>query len=228
MKRAADPKIVVGYVRVSTEEQELGPVAQRAALERWCSSAGARLVAVHEDRLGGSTSVEDRPGLLAALDDVRTLGAGTLLVAKRDRLARDVVVAAMIDRLVQRDGARVVSADGVGVGDGPEAVLMRGLMDLFAQHERLVIRARTRAALAVKKSRGERVSGRAPYGFRFDGSRVVEDDAEQRVAALVRSLRSERWTLREIVGELEERGVPARSGRWHTKNVDRIVKAGVA
>ncbi len=43
-------------------------------------------------------------------------------------------------------------------------MLLRGLMDLFAQYERAVIRARTRAALAVKRSKGEQ--------YNFDSSSV--------------------------------------------------------
>jgi DNA invertase Pin-like site-specific DNA recombinase len=37
-------------------------------------------------------------------------------------------------------------------------MLMRGLVDLFAQYERALIRSRTKAALAVKKGRGERLA----------------------------------------------------------------------
>ncbi len=84
-----------------------------------------------------------------------------LLVAKRDRLARDVVVAAMVDRLAERHGARVLAADGTGNGDGPEAMLMRGIVDVFAQYERALIRARTKAALAVKAV-ARRADGRRP------------------------------------------------------------------
>ena len=35
-KRDADPKKVIGYIRVSTDEQALGPDAQRDALNAWC------------------------------------------------------------------------------------------------------------------------------------------------------------------------------------------------
>ena len=60
-------------------------------------------------------------------------------------------------------GAKVVAADGVGNGDQPENLLMRRMVDAFAGFERRVIGARTKAALAVKKARGERVGG-IPYG----------------------------------------------------------------
>ena len=81
-----------------------------------------------------------------------------LLVAKRDRLGRDVIAVAMIERLIAKRGARVVSAAGEGTdSDDPSALLMRRLIDSFAEYERALIAARTRAALAAKRRRGERV-----------------------------------------------------------------------
>ena len=48
-KRDTDPKKVIGYIRVSTDEQALGPDAQRHALNAWCERHDARLLAIHED-----------------------------------------------------------------------------------------------------------------------------------------------------------------------------------
>src|SRR5262245_14033225 len=100
--RKADASIVVGYVRVSTDRQAVGPEAQRAAIERWCQDRGATLASVHEDRVSGTSEGTDRPGLVAALAAVRQRGAGTLLVAKRDRIGRDMVVIAAIERAANR------------------------------------------------------------------------------------------------------------------------------
>lgn len=73
----------------------------------------------------------------------------------RDRLARDVLTAAFVDRLCERAGARVDQADGTGNGTGPEAQFLRSVSDAFAAYERALIRARMKAALAVKKAKGE-------------------------------------------------------------------------
>jgi DNA invertase Pin-like site-specific DNA recombinase len=163
--KAGDPKVAVGYVRVSTDEQSLGPEAQRAAIEKWAQSRGVRVAVVFEDLgVSGGTPAEKRPGLLGALAALRENNAGLLVAAKRDRIARDTVIAAMAEQAAARSGAMLTTADGSSDGAGPEGQLMRGIVDVFAAYERGVIRSRTRAALAVKRGRGERIGG-IPYGF---------------------------------------------------------------
>jgi DNA invertase Pin-like site-specific DNA recombinase len=224
-KTSADPGRVVAYLRVSTDDQTLGPEAQRAAVERWCATHGATLVATFEDHVSGGAAIEKRPGLVAALDALVEHGAGVLLVAKRDRLARDPIIAAMTERLVERAGARVLSAAGEGTeGDDPAAVLMRRMIDAFAEYERALIRARTRAALGVKRGRGERV-GQVPFGFRLgaDGVHLEAHDEEQRAVVRVRTLRAEGLSLDGVAARLNAEGVPARGERWYGMTVGRIL-----
>lgn len=230
-KPKGDPTLVVAYVRVSTDEQQLGPRAQRAAFERWCEERGTTLVHVGEDLgVSGGADIDRRPGLLAALDALAEHGAGILLVAKRDRLARDVMNAAIIDRMVERVGAQVVSVAGEGTeagADDPSAFLLRGMVDLLAHYERLLIAQRTRAALAVKRARGERV-GHLPFGFGLaeDGVHLVPHPDEQRVLNRVLRYRRSGLSLREIGRRLSRAGIRPRSGgRWHPQTVARVVTA---
>jgi DNA invertase Pin-like site-specific DNA recombinase len=222
------PSIVVGFVRASTDRQDLSPDAQRASLARWCDANGARLVAVHEDLgVSGAAPLDKRPGLLAAIDALKVHGAGVLLVAKRDRLARDVFLAAMIERLAERHGARVLSADGSANAEGPEGSLFRNILNAFAEYERALIRARTKAALAVKAARGERTGG-VPYGLRLaaDGFHVETNPEEAAVVERVRALRAEGRTLRAIGADLDGSGyAPRGGGRWHPQTVANIVRA---
>jgi DNA invertase Pin-like site-specific DNA recombinase len=211
--KPGSPSVAVGYVRASTERQELGPEAQRVELALWAQRSSITLASVHEDALSGGTEIEDRPGLLAALEAVRVHRAGVLLVSRRDRLARDVVIAATIERAAQRAGARVVSADGVGGGDSPAEAFQRSILDAVAQFERALIRERTRAALRAKRARGER-AGNVPWGFRaaVDGRLEVLED-EQRVTLRVHALRAEGMPLRAIARTLANDGVSGRTGR---------------
>jgi site-specific DNA recombinase len=225
-RRPGSKDRVVGYIRVSTNEQHLGPEAQRRALVAWCTANDATLVAVHEDQgVSGGAALDRRPGLMAALAALPQNDAGVLLVAKRDRLARDVVLAAMIERLAERAGAQVTAADGAGNGAGPEAALMRGLIDLFAQYERALIRSRTKAAMSVMRARGQRV-GSVAYGYCLAADkRYVEPEThEKRVIAMLQEWRTQGLSISAIVKRLDENSVPARGRRWHRTTVARILR----
>jgi len=220
----ADATRAVAYLRASTDRQDLSPGAQRAAIERWAAGAGVTVVAWHEDLgVSGGTALEERPGLLAAIDALDAHHAGVLVVAKRDRLARDVLTAALVERLCERKGARIQAADGAGNESGPEGALMRTLLDAFAAYERALIRARTKGALAVKKARGERIGG-VPLGSSVgaDG-RLAVDAAETAAVARARELRAEGRSLREIAAALDAEGHRPRGKRWHVETLSRIV-----
>ena len=204
----------VAYLRVSTDEQHLSADAQRSAIEAWAAREGVSVVAWHSDAgVSGAAEIARRPGLVAAIAALREHGAGVLIVARRDRLARNVMAAAMIERMSADAGARVVSAAGEGTGsDDPASMHTRRMADAFAEYERAAIVARTRAALAVKRSRGEAV-GPAPYGFRAVDGVLVADEAEQGVIARVREARSRGLTVRAIADELRAAGIVSRGGR---------------
>lgn len=230
MSRARKPKpspaLAVAYLRVSTDDQALGPEAQRASIEAWAAARGVVVVAWCCDQgVSGAAPIDKRPALLDALAALREHGAGVLVVAKRDRLARDSMIAAMVERMAAAAGADVLSAAGEGEGDGPEALLMRRLIDAFAEYERALIAARTRAALAVKAGRRELV-GAPRLGERVaaDGVHVERDGAEAEALALIEALRRQGMTIRGIADELTARGVPARGGRWHPTTVARVLR----
>ena len=217
-KSLRNPENAVAYMRVSTEEQHLGPEAQRKQIEGWAQRQGVTVVAWHLDQgISGAAGIDQRPALARALNDLVTTGAGWLAVAKRDRLARDVYLAGAIEAIVQKGGARLASADGAPTGDSPAEVMQRQIGDVFAQYERAIIAARTKAALAVKKGRGERV-GTLPYGFRtgVDGKTLEENPDEQKVIVAARALRARGITLRGIASMLDLDGFKTRAGTAFT------------
>lgn len=224
----AQPR-AIGYRRVSTTEQAgsgLGLDAQETAIAATAARLGLSLAETFTDAgLSGGLSLEQRPGLLAALDAIGK--RDVLIVAKRDRLGRDVLNVAMFERLAERKGARIVSAAGEGTDtNDPTSRLMRQIVDCFAEYERAIIRARTRAALAVKKARGERVGG-IPFGSQLAGDgRTLEPHAdEQRALGLLRELRAAGFTFRAVADELNRQGFRSRTGGpWVRQSVHMLVR----
>jgi DNA invertase Pin-like site-specific DNA recombinase len=118
-------------------------------IRAWAARGGIRIAAWHTDQ--GVCTVKPigkRRALSAAFTSVRRHAAGALVVAKRDRLARDAVVAAGVEDAARSAGARVISADGAGNGDAPADGFMRTIVDGAAEYERALIRARTRRTLS--------------------------------------------------------------------------------
>ena len=224
-KRAGDPKKAVGYIRVSKREQALSPEAQARQIKCWAKKRGVTIVATHIDRgVSGSRPLDRRPALMHALSDLKESGCGVLIVAKRDRLARDVLVAAMVERLVEKTGAQIQSADGAGNGDSPEQLLLRGMIDLLAQYERAMIRARTKAAADEKRRRGERW-GQIPYGKKLgpDGKTLIDHPREQRAIEVIRAQRAEGECLRRICLYLDLAKLPPRSAAtWSVTTLHNI------
>src|SRR5438067_7782716 len=89
------------YLRVSTDKQAesgLGLEAQQASVTACASRLGLPLAAVFMDAgTSGALAIEDRPVLLDAIGAIKR--GDVLIVAKRDRIGRDVIAVAMIERL---------------------------------------------------------------------------------------------------------------------------------
>lgn len=225
-KVKGNPLCAIAYLRVSTDDQHLGIAAQQASIQKWADGRGVHIGAWFCDKgVSGGAQVADRPELLLAFAAINVGCAGFLVAAKRDRFARDVMVAAIIERMANDAGAEVVSAAGEGEGASPEAKLMRTIVDAISEWERATIRARTVAALAVKKARGE-VLGQPPFGSRREGDRFVQDAGEQRTLAHLWRWKkaSPNASLRQVAAAMDADGFTTRGGgKWSAEAVRRVL-----
>jgi DNA invertase Pin-like site-specific DNA recombinase len=211
--------VSVAYLRVSTDtdRQALGVEAQRASIEKWSKANGVEVAAWFVEEVSGGAALDKRPILLEALAAVAACGAGNLVVQRLDRFSRDPLTAALAEAELQRHGASLACSDGAGSGDDPTAELVRGILFSVARFEKAMIRARIKAALAVKKGRNE-LTGVAPYGWRAgDNGKTLEPHPEESVTLFqVRALRASGLTLRRVLQEATARGLVGRTGKPFT------------
>lgn len=207
---------VVGYIRVSTEEQVesgLGLEAQRRAIMSAAETRGWQLLRICEDAGASGKSLTGRPGLVSALDAVESGEAASLVVAKLDRLSRSLMdFAGLMDRS-RRRGWGLVALD-LGVDSGtPSGEMLASVLAVFAQFERRMIGVRTREALAVKRAQGVRL-GRPP---------ILPSATVARMTAF----RRRGMTLQAIAARLNDDGVPTAHGgrRWHSSTVHAVLRA---
>lgn len=216
---------VIAYIRVSTQGQGksgLGIEAQRKAIAEFAAREGFEVVAEHvEVETGkGSDALDRRPVLAAALAEARKI-KGAVIVAKLDRLSRDVAFVAGL--MAQRVPFIVAE---LGADADP---FMLHLFAALAEKERAMISARTKAALAAAKERGVKLGNPALADARVkaEESRVAgADEFARTLAPVIHDIQAKGvTTLRGIARELVARKIETRrGGAWTPVQVSDLLK----
>ncbi len=181
--------VLIGYARVSTEDQKLD-LQRDAFAQLGCHR-------VFEDRASGARA--DRPGLTAALSHLRR--GDTLVVWRLDRLGRTTHQLVNLLEQFEREGIRLRSLqDGID----PASVMGKAMLQIgavFAEMERNLLRERTRAGLAAARARG-RLGGRKPRlsGDGLDTARRLMADPLLTMEEIASRLGVGRTTLYRALG----------------------------
>ena len=228
-------RTVVGYVRVSSQEQADSGVsidAQKARLASYCDAMGLSLVATYCDA-GISGGTLDRPGLQDALAALKKGAAHGLLIAKLDRLTRNVRdLGDLLDNYFAPGRFDLLSVSDSIDTRSAAGRLMLNLLTSVAAWEREAGGERVAAALShLRKMR--RVYGEVAMGLRdtgkrdADGRRILATDAEgMATIKRARALRDEGYSLRQIAAMLTDEGRrTAKGGAWAGETVRSMLAA---
>lgn len=146
---------LVGLVRVSTKGQDTA--RQHDALDPIC-------VKVFEEKVSGKLAIADRPGLVAALEYLRT--GDMLAVQEVDRLGRNLLEGLIVLTDLFERGVSVKVLEGIAAGEHTERSLILDLALALAEDRRRDISRKTKNGLDAARKRGK-VGGRP---------RVIDDD----------------------------------------------------
>lgn len=219
---------VYAYLRVSTDQQAesgAGLSAQLDACNGWAKSHNLPITRIFsEEGVSGSTSLDKRPALMEAIALLQK--GDVLLIAKRDRLGRDLIAVAMMEAAIKRKQAKAVSVAGEGTDNqDPSSLLMRRMIDSFAEYERNIICERTKSAMQAKKKKNERV-GHIPFGFKLatDGKHLEIDSEEQAILSQIKDLMKNGISTRKVADEMNGRGAFNRGGaKWNHASIHRAM-----
>src|SRR5271169_3505423 len=194
-------RTALGYVRVSTDEQAergLGLEAQRQRIRAYCEMKGLHLATIFEDPgLSGGKPLGSRSAGGRLLAEARRTHP-VVVVARLDRLFRSVADAAQTICEFDRYGIELVAiAEGFDMTN-PYGRAMAQMASVFAELERAMIRERTRSAMSVKRSKGQRISRHAPFGWdeRAEGI-LVRNEKEQGAIVWMRQWQKDGKSLRQ-------------------------------
>ncbi len=220
---------IIVYYRVSTDKQEssgLGIDAQKASVRSYTARTGDTILASYTETESGRNA--DRPQLARALAHARRSRA-KLVVAKLDRLARNL---AFLDAL-QRAKVHFVALDAEFANKMTLQIMM-----VMAEHECEQVSARTKAALAARRERGEPLGAENPAcrnlskrdmaAGRLVGAAVnarLADEAYADILPEMIAWRADDWTLAEIAEQLNEDGHTTRRGcEWTPGTVANVLR----
>jgi DNA invertase Pin-like site-specific DNA recombinase len=223
--RAVPMRLVVAYLRVSTDRQGksgLGIEAQREAVARFAAAEGLEVLAefVEVETGKGCDALERRPMLRDALAAARKAKAA-VVVAKLDRLSRDV---SFIAGLMAQRVPFIVTE--LGADADP---FMIHIYAALAQKERAMIADRTRVALAAKKAQGAALGNRTnlpdAQAMGVAAIKGAADEFAANVLPIVRQLQASGVvTVRAIAEALNARNIrTARGGEWHGSTVRNLL-----
>lgn len=218
----------IGYVRVSTEEQANSGLSldmQKTKIRAQAEALGFELIEVIEDA-GRSGKDLHRPGAERLLEQVRARAVDAVIVLKLDRLTRSVRdLGFLLDLFTKSNVAFIAVVDAINTATA-SGRFMVNVLGSIAQWERETISERTVAALNVKRSRGEKLGGRVPYGYGVAGGKLIPDEIEQKGVRIIREMHREGYSFRQIGAELDLNGYIPRGGgpHWSAQSVKQVLK----
>lgn len=207
---------------------------QLTVLREYCAENDIEVMGEHSDEaLSGAD--HDRPGLWDAVSELKR--GWMLIVRNIDRLARDAMLAMVIEDKITRRGCTILATengDSVSRDEDPTSKFTRTVLHAVAELDRAIRNARTKAGMLRNQRNGRRQSAKPPYGWKIDPdseeneygrpSGMLPDEAERQGIQRMRQLREEGASFRSICSTLTLEGYAPRGSTWHPATVQRILK----
>lgn len=221
---------VDGYIRVSRiagreGDSFISPSEQRNRIAAWAKSRGVRISQVHED-LDQPGSKSDRPGLLKAMERVRTGEIEGIVVWRLDRFGRSAVDnARLLDELRQLDAGLFTVAEGIDTSAGPMGEFMASIFSAFAKLELDRIKDSWSSARERAVSRGVHIASRVPTGYEKGADGVLRPGKAAPAVRRVFEAKASGASWGELSAIMESAGVetPYGSKYWTDRSLSHLI-----
>jgi len=225
------------YARYSAEHGAAGPSnasveIQTDRCEAYCMMQGYEVVIRTSDKAISGGRVDNRPGLLLALEEVCSR-QGVLVVYSLSRLARNVADAVEISNRLQRAGAHLSILD-LGMDTAtPIGRCVFAILAAVAELERNQIAERM-VHVAARRMHEKRRMGTYPtYGYAFGPVQgktthgnpsvtLVPIADEQQVIQIIKHKRARGVTIQKIAAELKAARIPCRRSYWKPSFIAKL------
>lgn len=210
-------KNVVAYIRVSTDgqvgEDKFGIESQKEQIIKYCNKNDMTISDWYIDA-GESGVKENRPQLDRLLyGDIHNPPVEAVIVAKNDRVAREIKLYFYYKQLLYQKGIQLISV----TEDFGEMGAFSGILEAFvmfaAEQERINITKRTSGGRKIKAACGGYAGGKSPYGYNPVDGRLIINPTEAEVVRQIFGLKDSGVTYKEICRILNQENKKNRKGQ---------------
>lgn len=210
-------KNAIAYCRVSTQgqvgEDKFGIASQQSMITEYCNKNDIKIVDWFIDEAVSGVK-ENRPAFDRILQgEVTNPPVDTIIVAKADRISRDINQYYAYKSLLSKIGLDIVSVtEDWSAQDKLTAMILENFLAMAATVERENIKIRTSGGRRVKAKAGGYSGGRSPYGYKVENGQLVINESEVPIVKMVFAGLSEGRTLWDIADSLTAAGFSTRKG----------------
>ena len=171
-------KLIVGYLRASTNEDRQDVSHQKASIERYAEANGMVVDEWYSEYISAySTSIDDRPEIQKVKQLAIDGKLGVLIIFEQSRLARSMTDGISIIDTFTRCGVHIHSVkDNRCINQNDIDKLLSAFQSYFSEQSSKDTSTRVKSAKKLAKERGEFLGGPILYGFKVVDNKVVVDE----------------------------------------------------
>ena len=204
------------YARYSCEKQtENSILGQVRECQEFARKSGINIIYIYKDEAISGRTATKRPAFMRMISDAASRKFNCIVVWKGDRFSRSRADAAKYKSELKKYGVRVMSATEANL-TGPEAILMDGINEAFAEYFSVELAAKVERGMTQNVIEGKFNGGIVPFGYKLSQDRKVVVD--ERKAFIVKELfhryTTEGVSIADLVRSFKEKGYTTNDGKY--------------
>lgn len=216
-------KTAVNYLRYSSENQtEQSIEGQMRVCREYAERNGILIVANYIDRAMTGTN-DNRPDFQRMIKDSAKREWDYVLVYKFDRFSRNKYETAIYKKALRDNGVKVISATEL-IPDSPEGIIFESMLEGYAEYYSAELSQKVRRGMNETRLKGNYTGGHILYGYKKQDKKLVIDEERAEVVRFIFEQYSIGVYVKNILLELDRRGVTYKGKPFVRSTVYNILK----